>query len=78
MRTQNPCYKDGVDCPMRRVGCKAGCEQWKEWLAIHDAEKEQEFKAKGKTIDTDTFLAEQGKRKRRAWHTESAKERRRH
>jgi len=78
MRTQNPCYKDGVDCEKRRVGCKAGCEKWKEWLAIHDAEKEQEFKAKGKIIDADTFLAEQGKRKRRAWHTESAKERRRH
>ena len=78
MRTPNPCFKEGKDCEMRRVGCKAGCEEWHKWLAIHEAEKEQEFKAKGKTIDTDTFLAEQGKRKRRSWHTESAKERRRH
>ncbi len=78
MRTPNPCFKDGVDCEMRRVGCKAGCEEWHKWLAIHEAEKEQEFKAKGRIIDADTFLAEQGKRKRRAWHTEAAKERRRH
>lgn len=78
MRTPNPCFNDGKDCEKRRVGCKAGCEEWHKWLAIHEAEKEQEFKAKGKIIDADTFLAEQGKRKRRAWHTESAKERRRH
>jgi hypothetical protein len=78
MRTQNPCYKDGHDCPNRCVGCKTGCEKWIEWTEIHKAEKEAEFKAKGQTMAADNFLAEQGKRKRRAWHTESAKERRRH
>ena len=39
--TQNPCYKNGTDCPRRYVGCKAECEEWHEWLAIHERELEQ-------------------------------------
>ena len=63
MRTPNPCFKDGVDCEKRQVGCKAGCEQWKEWMAIHEAEKKQDFKAKGKTIDADTFMVDRKRRR---------------
>jgi hypothetical protein len=39
--TQNPCYKNGTDCHRRYVGCKAECEEWHEWLAIHERELEQ-------------------------------------
>ena len=41
--TNSPCFdtKTRTDCPRRYVGCKASCEQWHEWLAIHEQEKQE-------------------------------------
>ena len=38
-----PCKTpDGIDCPRRYIGCRAECEEYHKWLAIHDAEKEKQ------------------------------------
>ena len=39
--TKPPCGNGTEDCPRRYVGCKADCEEWHEWLAIHEHELEQ-------------------------------------
>lgn len=54
--TVNPCYNDGRDCPRRRVGCRANCEDWKKWLVIHETENKQRRKAKRN--EADDFLIE--------------------
>lgn len=39
--TKPPCGNGTEDCPRRYVGCKSECEEWHEWLAIHEHELEQ-------------------------------------
>lgn len=45
--TNSPCFdtESRTDCPRRYVGCKASCEKWHEWLAVH-AEEKQRIEAK--------------------------------
>ena len=49
--TKPPCYNGEVDCEKRRLGCRAGCEKWEKWLAIHAEEKAAIEKAKRRTRD---------------------------
>ena len=62
--TRPPCYDEATntDCPRRYVGCKAGCEEWHRWLAIHAEEKNKIRREKDKRIDADNFLIDQNKR----------------
>lgn len=62
MRAKPPCKVDGVDCSRRYVGCKAGCDEWHRWLAIHAEEKDKIRREKDKCIDADSFLVNQNKR----------------
>jgi len=39
--TRPPCKTDGIDCPRRYIGCRAECDEWHKWLAIHERELEQ-------------------------------------
>lgn len=66
MRTKPPCWDDAEDrdCLRRYVGCKAECEKWHKWLAIHESEKAAEEEAKHKQNDVNGFLSQQGKRTR--------------
>lgn len=67
MRTRPPCKTpDGIECQRRYVGCRAGCEKYHEWLAIHDAELARERQARDRYKDTIDFLATQGERTRNA------------
>lgn len=68
-----PCYNNGNDCPARYVGCRASCTAWHEWLAIHEAEKEQA--TKGRYCEADAFLCDQPKRKRLARKRDYMRER---
>ena len=71
--TKSPCYNGGQDCPRRYVGCKAECEAWHEWLAVHEAERE---KIRGnKRNEADVFL--HGWRRRMREWLNSADRRRR-
>ena len=31
-----PCKKNGKDCPLRRAGCQARCDAYKEYRAAQD------------------------------------------
>ena len=74
--TKPPCQgPDGIDCPRRYIGCRADCEKWHEWLAIHEAEKKREYEDKHNCADA--FLYEQPKRVNRARHREYMRERKR-
>lgn len=72
--TKPPCYNNGNDCPRRYVGCKAECDKWHEWLATHEAEKEQMRRNKHSDRDVDGFLALQNKRVSEANHRYRMKE----
>ena len=61
-----PCKINGIECEKRYIGCRAECEEYHKWLAKHEAEKEQERKAKSDEIAIDTFLATKGKRIRQS------------
>ena len=62
--TRPPCYDEATntDCHRRYVGCKAGCEEWHRWLAIHAEEKERVRRGKAYYNDVEGCLAEQNKR----------------
>ena len=62
--TRPPCYdvETRTDCPRRYVGCKAGCEEWHQWLALHAEEKDKIRREKDKCIDADSFLVDQNTR----------------
>ena len=66
VRTSPPCMDDVTmeDCPRRYVGCRAECEKWHEWLAIHAAELEKEKDNRNKQRDISGFFIDQGKRTR--------------
>ena len=64
--TLPPCKPDGIECPRRYIGCRAECEEYHKWLAIHDAEKEKQ--QQNKSNPADDFLIEQQARVKRARH----------
>lgn len=33
-----PCRKNGKDCPLRRAGCQARCDAYKEYRAEREAQ----------------------------------------
>lgn len=72
-----PCWDEinDTDCPRRYVGCKAECEDWHKWLAIHAEEKDRERKNRANAHDVDIFLCEQNKRVQQARHREYMRER---
>ena len=74
--TKPPCYNGGDDCPRRYVGCRAGCKEWHDWLALHAEEKERIRSNKARELDADGFLVESGKRKRDAKKADYQKRRR--
>ena len=67
--TKPPCKVNGVDCPRRCVGCQSQCEKYREWLAIHEAEKEAQKKDKHNPADD--FLIRQNLKIQRAWNNAS-------
>ena len=71
--TKPPCYNDGSDCPQRHLGCREGCKEWKEWLAIHAEERETMQKNKTAMLDVDTFLARQNQRVQKRYRAEHSK-----
>ena len=77
MLTRPPCWDEinDRDCPRRYIGCRAGCEKWAEWLAIHEEELERARKQKHDKLDVDKFLYEQNKRVQQARHREYMRER---
>lgn len=55
--TKPPCKDNGVECQKRYIGCRSECEAYHEWLAKHEAERQNEYKykhdeAKTRTIDS--------------------------
>lgn len=62
--TKPPCKSGGTDCPCRTVCCQSTCEAFKEWLKIHEAEKEAERRAKDMNKDFYAFQVD-GERRRR-------------
>lgn len=64
--TLPPCKPDGMDCPRRYIGCRAECEEYHKWLAIHDTEKEKQ--RRNKLNPADDFLIEQQARVKKARH----------
>ena len=52
MRARPPCKSpEGIDCPNRRVGCRADCTAWKEYAEAHKAEKDNEAMQKARSSD---------------------------
>jgi hypothetical protein len=70
--TKPPCKVNGVDCPMCYVGCQSECEKYREWLAIHEAEKEAQ--RKDKYNPADDFLIKQQERVKLARHRDYMRE----
>lgn len=64
--TLPPCKPDGIECPRRYIGCRAECEEYHKWLAIHDEEKEKQ--RRNKLNPADDFLIEQQARVKKARH----------
>ena len=64
--TRPPCKPDGIDCPRRYIGCRAECEEYHKWLAVHDEEKEKQRRNKFNLADD--FLIEQQARVKKARH----------
>lgn len=60
--TRPPCFKNGVDCRKRYIGCKASCEEWHEWLAIHEEEKATIRRNKNSEREATSFLIDQRER----------------
>lgn len=61
-----PCKVDGIECPRRYIGCRAECEEYHNWLAIHDVEKEK--RRQNKVNPADDFLIEQQERVKKVRH----------
>ncbi len=76
--TRPPCYDhiSNRDCPRRYVGCRAECEKWHEWLAIHAEEVEAARKRKQQFDDVESFLTGQGERIRKINHERSEQRKR--
>lgn len=74
--TPNPCFRDGVDCPNRCLGCRQGCDAWREWEAIHATEMEQRRRRKEAERDADNFLKMKPARDAKYKRNLRAKERR--
>ena len=64
--TLPPCKTDGIECSRRYIGCRAECEEYHKWLAIHEEEKEKQ--RRNKFNPADDFLIEQQARVKKARH----------
>ena len=74
MRTKPPCYGDGKGCADRHVGCHADCQAYKDWQAVHADETSRARRNKHTSIEVDTVLSAQGKRKKQAYIREYMRE----
>lgn len=54
--TLPPCKPNGIECPRRYIGCRAECEEYHDWLAIHAEEKQRQKQDRN---PADNFLIEQ-------------------
>ena len=64
--TKPPCKTpDGIECPRRYIGCRAKCEEYHAWLAIHAEEKQRQKQDRN---PADDFLIEQQARVKNARH----------
>lgn len=71
--TVNPCYK----CDYRYVACHSTCEQYQEWLAIHEEETAAIRRNRNAENDAIGFLVTHGERDRRNYQRLYAQEKRR-
>lgn len=44
MKPKPPCWKNGVDCANRHVGCHSKCEKYKAFRAVIDADNAERHK----------------------------------
>lgn len=72
--TMPPCMVDGIDCPRRYVGCKAECEAWHKYLAVHAEEKAKIKTARDKYMMTEEVLIKQTERVKKARHRDYMRE----
>lgn len=78
-RTIPPCFneKTRTDCPRRYIGCKATCEEWHNWLIIHEREKQETRQRIAQEREVNGFLMDQPQRIRRHTAEKSATKKRR-
>lgn len=62
--TKPPCGRDGGDCAKRCVGCRKTCSEWKEWEAVHAAEKKAEDDARMRLREVLSTISTQSERVR--------------
>lgn len=62
MMTKPPCKVEGVDCQKRHVGCRAECDDWNKWLAIHKEETDKIKRGKAKYTEIKACMIDQTKR----------------
>lgn len=76
--TKPPCYVEGGNCPDRHTACHTDCQRYKDWLVIHEREKEQRHEIYRNDRDINTFEALQGNRIHKLNQARRVKEKRRH
>lgn len=77
MRARPPCKVDGIDCPNRRVGCRADCTEWHDYAEAHKAEKDHEAMQKAKASDIYEVEGQRWLREKKLVQSIREKERRR-
>ena len=56
--TPPPCWNNGEDCQKRYVGCRAECDEWHEYLAIHERETEEIRRKKYDERAAESYMVE--------------------
>ena len=75
--TPPPCWNNGEDCQKRYVGCRAECDAWHEYLAIHAEEKEAFLKKKMAERDAESFMVKSRERAKIGYQREYKRDKRR-
>ena len=55
-RIEAPCYKNGVDCPKRKIGCRSQCEAWHEYEDAVEQDRALKIKRYNESNDVKTIL----------------------
>lgn len=63
MLTKPPCGKGPDACPRRYIACHASCEEYHEWMAIHEKEKAEIRHKKDAENEVSAFQAGLWKRR---------------
>lgn len=66
-RIEAQCYKNGEDCPNRKVGCRKDCEAWQQYEEAVEKDRTIRIKRFNESNDVKDYLVQKAIKRNKSW-----------